>query len=206
MKVAPGDRARVIMSSAEVGFVPVPIALFSKVIDVLEAIGPALGSAPHIEKGDDKLFGTDEMQALYRRAVAAEKVAMTATLQQVAADGLKINLPSGYHLVEDEKERVAADGTVRKAHYGDGRQPWDVIKEKDWAPEFAAGNALKYIRRAAAKNGADDIKKARWYFKELKRLADSSDDGVYDELLEELTPDELAILKSEKEWTPPTQP
>lgn len=70
-----------------------------------------------------------------------------------------------------EPELTASDGTVRKQHYGSGRQPWDDIVAAGWGPHFAAGNVLKYIRRASAKNGADDVKKARWYYEQLMRRA-----------------------------------
>jgi hypothetical protein len=68
-----------------------------------------------------------------------------------------------------EPERKFADGTVRKAHYGDGVQPWDTMRSRGWACIFATGSVLKYVRRAAAKNGEDDIKKA-WYFQQLKEM------------------------------------
>ncbi len=71
-----------------------------------------------------------------------------------------------------EPEITAADGTVRKAHYGAGKQPWDIIVETGWGAQFAAGNVLKYVRRAAAKNGDDDIAKARRYFKRLVEMAE----------------------------------
>jgi hypothetical protein len=67
-----------------------------------------------------------------------------------------------------EPEITGADGTVRKAQYGDGVQPWDIIKERGWAPEFAAGNVLKYLRRR--KTPDEDRKKARWYWVELRKL------------------------------------
>ena len=35
---------------------------------------------------------------------------------------------------------------------------------------LAAGNVLKYVRRAGLKNGADDLAKARWYYAELVKL------------------------------------
>lgn len=66
-----------------------------------------------------------------------------------------------------EPEHVGADGTVRKSHYGAGRQPWDDIVDEGWGPEFAAGNALKYVRRHRAKNGEDDLEKGRWYYARL---------------------------------------
>lgn len=66
-----------------------------------------------------------------------------------------------------EPEHIAADGTVRKDHYGAGRQPWDDIVAAGWGPIFSAGNALKYVRRYAAKNGEDDLEKGRWYMSRL---------------------------------------
>src|SRR4051812_22769312 len=64
----------------------------------------------------------------------------------------------------DEPEHVAKDGSIRKQHYGPDRQPIDDIEDAGWGPAFCAGNALKYVRRAANKNGADDLKKGRWYY------------------------------------------
>jgi uncharacterized protein DUF3310 len=70
-----------------------------------------------------------------------------------------------------EPEHIAADGTVRKDHYGAGRQPWDDIVHLGWAPEFAAGNALKYVRRHRDKGGEDDLEKGRWYYARLMDMA-----------------------------------
>ena len=65
----------------------------------------------------------------------------------------------------------AAEIGQRAAHYGAGRQPWDDILDQGWGPAFAAGNALKYVRRYKNKNGEDDLKKGRWYYRELLDLA-----------------------------------
>lgn len=99
----------------------------------------------------------------------------------------------------DEPEHVDAKGIVRKSHYGTGRQPIDDIREIGWGPTFAAGNVLKYIRRAAAKNGVDDIKKAKWYFEELKRLQRMAEhpaaaQRAAEQLVGLLTPDEKELL------------
>lgn len=64
---------------------------------------------------------------------------------------------------------VAEDGTERKSRYGAGRQPWDDIKELGWAPHFAAGNVLKYLRRD--KDREHSIESARWYFARLCEMA-----------------------------------
>ncbi len=69
-----------------------------------------------------------------------------------------------------EAEITGIDGTVRKAHYGVGKQPWDEMKELGWAEHFAAGCVLKYVRRYKAKNGQDDLDKAGWYWAELGKL------------------------------------
>jgi Protein of unknwon function (DUF3310) len=102
-----------------------------------------------------------------------------------------------------EPEFTASDGTTRKVHYGTGKQPWDTILERGWGPAFAAGNALKYVRRHAAKNGADDLEKGRWYYRELAKLAAAERADVPHEasallvltrLYDELTPAELRLL------------
>lgn len=41
-----------------------------------------------------------------------------------------------------------ADASERKPYYGEGRQPWDVmLQDTPWAPYFAAGCILRYLRR-----------------------------------------------------------
>jgi hypothetical protein len=62
------------------------------------------------------------------------------------------------------------DGTIRKAHYGEGKQPWDFIVEAGWAPEFAAGCVLRYLRRT--KDPTHSLESARWYFARLGELAE----------------------------------
>jgi hypothetical protein len=57
------------------------------------------------------------------------------------------------------------DATERQPQYGDGRQPWDDIVEEGWAPEFAAGNVLKYLRRDKAREHS--LASARWYWARL---------------------------------------
>lgn len=67
-----------------------------------------------------------------------------------------------------EPEHIGTDGTVRKSH---GRQPWDDIIDAGCGPEFAFGNALKYVRRYDKKNGEDDLTKGRWYYARLVEMA-----------------------------------
>lgn len=79
-------------------------------------------------------------------------------------------------LLGQANKRLQGDAAAvgaRAAHYGDGVQPWDHIVASGWGPAFAAGNALKYVRRHAAKNGEDDLKKGRWYYHELIGMAAS---------------------------------
>lgn len=95
-----------------------------------------------------------------------------------------------------EPEFTAADGTVRKTHYGDGEQPWDAIVRLGWGAEFAAGNVLKYVRRHAQKNGADDLEKARWYLTELRKMTNRIGPAlVLSSLARELTVAELELLR-----------
>jgi hypothetical protein len=70
-----------------------------------------------------------------------------------------------------EPERMAEDGTKRKLHYGDGKQPWDYWYENGWAPIAAASNAHKYVARHLAKNGEDDLRKGRWYYTRLQEMS-----------------------------------
>lgn len=99
-----------------------------------------------------------------------------------------------------EPEIRGEDGTVRKAHYGAGRQPWDDIVDFGWGPAFAAGNALKYVRRHVAKNGADDLDKGRWYYGELYKRAAGEINGPWTEALgileDALENAELVLLRT----------
>ncbi len=96
---------------------------------------------------------------------------------------------------------VAPDGTTRPPHYGDGVQPWDTIVRLNWAPHFAAGNVIKYLRRT--KDVEDSRRKAIWYYRELAKMAvlNSNPDWsnsslVLCTLLHELTHEELEILRT----------
>lgn len=60
------------------------------------------------------------------------------------------------------------NGEQRKTHYGEGRQPWDEILDALWAPEFAAGNILKYLRRV--KDPDHSLESARWYYARLVEM------------------------------------
>lgn len=100
----------------------------------------------------------------------------------------------------DEPERAApgADGSVRKAHYGDGRQPWDDTVDSGWGPAFSAGNVLKYLRRT--KTPEANGWKARWYYDQLIRHAAEEVNGPWTQALgqleELLTSDELKSVRA----------
>lgn len=70
--------------------------------------------------------------------------------------------------LQQDRPEPGADGSTRKAHYGSGEQPWDAIKRLGWAPEFAAANVLKYLRRT--KDPEHSLQSARWYYDRLKEL------------------------------------
>lgn len=48
-------------------------------------------------------------------------------------------------------------------------QPWDVITS--WGLSFLAGNVIKYVARAPAKGGIEDLQKARHYLDKLIETA-----------------------------------
>lgn len=93
--------------------------------------------------------------------------------------------------------------TDRKAHYGTGRQPWDDILDLGWAPEFAASNVLKYLRRS--KDPEHSQESALWYLDKLKLLAEGhGDDNIHardvlNQLLGVLTIEELETMKKAAE-------
>jgi len=86
------------------------------------------------------------------------------------------------------------DGTVRKAHYGEGRQPWDVMVDLEIAPEFAAGSILKYLRRD--KDPEHSLESAQWYYNQLyQHAATENRNGSH------LTPWSKMLHKLEAELT-----
>lgn len=100
--------------------------------------------------------------------------------------------------LQADRDQPGAEGAARKAHYGDGEQPWDTIKNAGWAPEFAAGNVVKYLRRT--KDPEHSLQSARWYYARLKELigrgSRSHEEGVrasyvYKALMKELTDEEV---------------
>lgn len=74
------------------------------------------------------------------------------------------------------EEFTAADGTIRKAYYGAGRQPFDDIVSAGWGPAFAAGNVLKYLRRD--KDQEHSLRSARWYWREIVNRCDNRSNGL----------------------------
>lgn len=66
-------------------------------------------------------------------------------------------------------ERDRGDG--RKAHYGEGKQPWDTALERGWAAAGAAFSIVKYLRRT--KQPGRDLEAAKVYYGWLRTLAES---------------------------------
>lgn len=89
------------------------------------------------------------------------------------------------------------DFSVRKEHYGAGRQPWDEIKDAGWAPAFAAGNVLKYLRRDKAREHS--IESARWYWDQLHQMVHGDRESDTGEIIVKLrsliTDAELMVLE-----------
>ena len=93
-------------------------------------------------------------------------------------------------------------GVARQDHYGAGRQPWDDIVDLGWAPAFAAGNVLKYLRRD--KRPEHSLESARWYWRRLQEfrrdaryLYRGAASVAVVKLSELLTAEELAKLEAE---------
>lgn len=76
------------------------------------------------------------------------------------------------------------DNVVRPAHYKQGKiETIDIIKAKTSPEEFKGflkGNIIKYITRAAYKNGIEDYEKAQWYLKYLIKVEKESAQEVED--------------------------
>lgn len=79
---------------------------------------------------------------------------------------------------DKEPEFTSADGTVRKSHYGSGKQPWDIMVEMNIGFEYALACMLKYIRRDSSMKGVDreaDLKKAVWYSQRVHEVIKAID-------------------------------
>lgn len=106
-------------------------------------------------------------------------------------------------------------GVPRQDHYGPGRQPFDDILDAGWAPAFAAGNVLKYLR--LTKEPEHSLESARWYYARLFEMSqgDPAPRGSFGpfslvdrhaalaeetihKLEELLTPDELKLLRGDR--------
>lgn len=72
---------------------------------------------------------------------------------------------------DEREERLAAECSANQqlvhakqvggSHYLKAIQPWDIIRA--WGLGFHRGNIIKYILRAPAKNGKEDLEKAKHY-------------------------------------------
>lgn len=97
-------------------------------------------------------------------------------------------------MITADRETPGEDGTKRKAHYGDGEQPWDIIVRMGWGAPFAAGNVIKYLRRT--KDPEHSLESARWYYDRVIEIQAVSPAAVlvFDALLAELTNEEIKRL------------
>lgn len=94
----------------------------------------------------------------------------------------------------NDNTHLAADGTVRQDHYGDGEQPWDAIVRLGWAPQFAAANIIKYLRRT--KEPKHSIESAKWYWARLCEIDPNDENNIAQILVSEvLTLEECKILE-----------
>jgi hypothetical protein len=101
-----------------------------------------------------------------------------------------------------DRSTPGADNTVRKQHYGEGEQPWDVMLRYGWAPHFAAGCVLRYLRRS--KDPEHSLESARWYWERLGTMASDVDcqwrwraAAALNELRKMLTEDELTKVEDQ---------
>jgi hypothetical protein len=99
----------------------------------------------------------------------------------------------------ENRQELGADGSIRKSHYGSGRQPWDNMLELGWAPHFAAGCIIRYLRRN--KDLQHSHESAKWYWKRLHEMAvdpayhrQARAAASLDELRRILKPCELMVL------------
>jgi hypothetical protein len=104
--------------------------------------------------------------------------------------------------LDANREARGADGSVRKAHYGPGRQPWDDVVARGWGPGFAAGCVVRYLRRD--KRPKHSLESARWYYRQMYARAAQALDGptapwaeALHGLEDLLTQDELVRLRRE---------
>lgn len=145
-----------------------------------------------------KVMGTP-LQAL-KFAAAMDSDADSAAFVEDWLNGLQEywELPDGsdYELFcrTTPPEEEGADG--RKAHYGEGKQPWDTCKELGWAAQGAAFSILRYLRRT--KTPERDLREAKVYHKWLFELAEenSSSKVVLEQLHKELSQAEFERLMS----------
>lgn len=80
--------------------------------------------------------------------------------------------------MNEDREEKGKDGSVRKAHYGDGEQPWDTVVLEGWAPHFAAANVLKYLRRT--KDPKHSLESARWYHERLIEMFSATPENMWE--------------------------
>ena len=90
--------------------------------------------------------------------------------EEVPPRPTRIELPPNVSTVESAPQPKEP----RLSYYGDGLQPWDLIKSLGMGAQFAAGNVIKYVGRYDKKNGLDDLRKCRWYLDRLIEIVESA--------------------------------
>ena len=79
--------------------------------------------------------------------------------------------PTPIHARKEEEHPGSEHYQVAEVGY----QPWDVIKQWGWFPEFAKANIIKYTWRAGKKEtttALDDLRKVQHYVGELIKFCE----------------------------------
>lgn len=96
------------------------------------------------------------------------------------------------------RDEPGSDGSIHKAHYGAGKQPWDTTVEHGWGPHAAAFCVIRYLRRDKAR--AHSLESARWYYDQLIRNVAGEINGPWTAALttleDELTQDERKLVRN----------
>lgn len=90
------------------------------------------------------------------------------------------------------------------SHYETGKYECIEVMEEIFGREaienFCACNAFKYLYRHKRKNGAEDLKKARWYLDRVIKSKDEHGDVSLADTLEHVLDDYNALKKEYEEF------
>lgn len=123
--------------------------------------------------GKENCVGEDVVHKHHGELVAWARLEDLQPLETVSVE-TKDAYPETYRLEEN-----AHDAVNHPSHYcQDGIECIDVIKATikgmSAFDAFCQGNAMKYLFRWQFKNGAEDLKKAKWYIDKLIEIQESS--------------------------------